>query len=153
MPVAGNYWNIEVQKKVSADTIKVGPYLYTFVDDETSGYNIKSSSNYSEVAEQIQIALSSHPSVNAEANTAFVNLTAKVGGVSGNNIHLSSSNPDIISITPFTGGSDFVETIQIKDKKDKPMNTVIQINFNEAVNPAMIVGESHEVEDKIRWWM
>ena len=150
MPVAGNYWNIEVQKKVSADTIKVGPYLYTFVDDETSGYNIKSSSNYSEVAEQIQIALSSHPSVNAEANTAFVNLTAKVGGVSGNNIHLSSSNPDIISINPFTGGSDFVETIQIKDKKDKPMNTVIQINFNEAVNPAMIVGESHEVVDKIR---
>ncbi len=147
---AGNSWNIEVKKRVLADTITVGNYVYTFVDGDTNGYNIKSSSNSTAVAQQIAIALNSHPNIDVSNNGAIVSLIAKVGGTSGNSIVILSSNEASISYTSFSGGADQVENININGKKDKPMNSVIQINFNEAINPLMVSGESYDVFEKIR---
>ncbi|HOZ53104.1 MAG TPA: pilin [bacterium] len=147
---AGNFWNIEVKKRVLADTITVGNYVYTFIDGDTNGYNIKSSSNSTVVAQQIAIALNSHPNIDVSNNSAIVYLTSKVGGVSGNSIIISSSNPEKISYTSFSGGADQIENIVINGKKDKPMNSVVQINFNEAINPLMVSGESFDVFQKIR---
>ncbi len=149
---AGNSWNIEVKKRVLADTVTLGNYIYTFVDEDTSGYNIKSSSNLTAVAQQMVTALSSHPNIDVQVddnNSAIVALRAKIGGFSGNDLIISSSNDNIL-YTPFSGGADQVENINVNGKKDKPMNSVIQINFNEAVNPLTVSGESYDVGSKIR---
>jgi hypothetical protein len=151
---SGNSWQIEVERRVQADTITVGGSVYTFVSGNTSDYNIKLDNEYSpsDLAEQIAIALNNHPNAEPTWSTgsSIVSLEAKVGGSNGNNIALSTSNSGSISITPFSGGSNNQTNTVIKDKRDKPMNSVIQINFNEAINPITVSGESDEVSDYIR---
>lgn len=148
--VAGESLNVKIKKRILADNITIGNSVYTFVSSETSGYNIQSTNNPVQVAQEIVKALSSHPNVIASNSSAIVNLTAKVGGLAGNNIVLSSSNENNISVNGFSGGMDKIDVISINDKKDKPMNSVVQISFNEVINPLFVSGSSDEVKNYIR---
>lgn len=145
----GNSWNVQISKMVPADKIKVGPYEYTFIDGETNHYNIGVKGNAIGQAEQIYIALNDHPNVDASYSSGVVRLTAKTGGSSGNSIVLKSDS-DKIKVTEFNGGADRVEKIIFGDKKDKPMNSTVQINFSEAVNPLTVSGTSEELKDYLR---
>lgn len=153
---AGNSWDITVIKMIPADTISVGEYVYTFVNSTTTGFYIKvdniTSNDYAELATRIKQALNSNPYINIEnnGNTAIVSMSAKVAGSGGNGITLASSNTNKISFQPFSGGINSAETITVNDKKDKPMNSIIQINFNEAINPLMVSGDSTEVSNTIK---
>jgi hypothetical protein len=151
--VAGNSWNIKIEPMVPADTIKVAHLTYTFVEEgEGGGYNIEVNNFINETALNIVNALSNHPSVTADIdseNNTTIKLKALVAGSSGDDIHLSSSN-EHIDIVSFSGGSDAVQQVDIKDKLDQPRNAIIQINFNEAVNPLKVSGHSSDVGDYIR---
>ena len=145
---AGSSFVVTASKMIPADTITVGSYIYTFVDGPSSGYNISTSGN---VASNIRLALGVHPNVEVLSGTgSLIGLKAKVGGAAGNTINLQSSNNSAITAAPFTGGSNQVENVAVNGLPDKPMNSVIQINFSEAVNPLMVSGASNEVDDTIR---
>jgi hypothetical protein len=87
--------------------------------------------------------------VTAVTAGASVNITAKVAGITGNNIVLTSNSAHL-TITPMSGGQDGGETVTVNDKEDQPRNTVIQINFNEAINPLTVSGNADDVHNYIR---
>lgn len=152
-PVSGNSWSVTVIKMTPADTITVGSFVYTFVSAVSSGFNIQISSNINTLATNISNALNNHPNVDAvveSPNPNVVKLKAKVGGSSGNSIALGSSDVSKVSFVSFSGGNNLTENVVVNGVKDKPMNSIIQINFNEAINPVTVSGNSSDVSNSIR---
>lgn len=146
---AGNSWTIAVVAEKQADTLIVGKNLYTFTSSATANDEITVGANTGVTATNIKNALASHSDLNASASGNVVSLTAKVAGKSGNDIALSTAS-DALMIATMSGGKDKEDTSTTKDKKDKPRNTVIQINFDEAVNPMQVSGTSEELAGYIR---
>ncbi|MFA5420452.1 MAG: Ig-like domain-containing protein [Patescibacteria group bacterium] len=148
----GNSWTVVVEKMIPADKIKVGSYEYTFVNGESdlNGYRIGVRTNQIAQAEQIALVINSNPLVSAENFGSAVNFESLIGGSGGNSIVLEENSSAIEIVYQFSGGADKIVNNTIVDKKDKPMNSIIQINFNEAVNPLTVAGKSDEVSDYIR---
>ncbi len=65
--------------------------------------NIIFSNNVNEQAQNIYIALSGHPDIEAFVENNTINLEAKVQGEDGNNIILNTSSANL-NITPMSGG-------------------------------------------------
>lgn len=150
---AGHSWNIPVLAARQADTLTIGSKTYTFVSGAANNNQVSVGSNTGVTAQNIAAAINAvHPEVTSPlpVQNSTVNIKAKVAGLSGNNIELSSSNAVQIAITAMHDGSDQKTTYTIKDKTDQPKNTVIQINFNEAVNPLTVSGSSTELADKLQ---
>lgn len=129
-PNSGNSWNIKVKPMVSPDSLSIGPNIYYFGSGDGE---IAASSSY-ELVNNIVNALSLNPSVVPSSNGLTINLTAKVAGSAANGLEVSSTS-NTLSTTNLSGGQDRSEQVIINDKKDQPKNAIIQINFNEAINP------------------
>ncbi|MFA5318135.1 MAG: hypothetical protein WC323_01525, partial [Patescibacteria group bacterium] len=84
------------------------------------------------------------------SNNTKINLIAEVAGASGNDIKLSTSNSNALGITPMSGGTDMTEDIRIQGLEDQPRNAVVQINFNEAVNPIYVSGDAGDINRFVR---
>lgn len=133
---AGNSWRFSVAKRVLPDSLTVGTDVYYF----GSGAGEIRSGTASTLAANIVNGLSANPNVEVYDYTSgslTIKLRAKVAGTSGNNLQLLSST-NVITATSFSGGANRVDTVTINGKKDQPKNSIIQINFNEAINPLNI---------------
>ena len=149
---AGNSWQVDVSPSQAADNLKVASITYVFVgkkEDAGNGIVVPASCDASAMALNMELALSGHPDISVSRSGGTLTLSSKIAGVSGNSLALSS-NSQGLSLTPFSGGKEKTSTYGIKGKKDKPMNTVIQINFNEAVNPSTLIGTSDELKNYVR---
>lgn len=147
----GNSWIVTLKPEKVADTLTIGDYVYTFASAAGANNILRPTScTADQQATLIREALSGDQLVTASKSNNSVVLTAKISGTSGNNIRLSSSNQAALQIRPFAGGVERRITTQNNDQKDVPMNTVIQLNFNEPVNPLRIAGLASEVSDYIR---
>lgn len=148
----GNSWTIAATAEKQADTLTVGSITYTFVAGAPVGNQIQIGAAVNNTAINIVAALASHPVVFAAIGGTpnIVNITAKVAGAAGNNIALSTSDTSALIIDPMSGGQDQETIFIVNDAKDKPKNSVIQINFNEAVNPLTISGSAADVAGYIR---
>jgi hypothetical protein len=150
--VAGNSWEAIIEPAQAADNLTVASITYVFVkqkSDAGNGIEVPTSCTASDMALNMQLALSGNPDIDVSRTGGTLNLKPKVAGASGNNFILSS-NSQGLSLKPFAGGADKTTTYAIRDKKDKPMNSVIQINFNEAMNPSFLVGTADEVKNYIQ---
>lgn len=147
----GSLWEISISPEQLADTLTVNSTVYTFAAAGANN-NIEVPTPYDNnvQAANIQAILSGHPDINVKLLGNKVNLTAKVAGQSGNNIIITTTNTSALAIRPFTGGADQQEFNQTQGRKDWPMNSVIQINFSEAINPITISGSASEVANYIR---
>lgn len=149
---AGNSWQVNVSPSQAADNLSVGSLTYVFVskkEDAGNGIVVPASCDSSSMALNMELVLSGHPDIIVSRSGSTLSLNSKVAGVSGNSLALSS-NSQALSLLPFSGGKDKASTYEIKGKKDKPMNTVIQISFNEAVNPGALVGTADELKNYIQ---
>lgn len=151
---AGNSWSIAVSPEVLADQITVGSEVYSFAANNT-GNNIlvnivNNDCSINDVASSIYFKLSGNPDINVDISENRVALSAKIAGTGGNNIVLSGNNPEALALQPFSGGVDLVRINETRDRHDRPMNSVIQINFNEAMNPLFVAGTADEVNSYIR---
>ncbi len=149
---AGSAWNIALRPEVLADNLTVGGEVYTFATSGT-GNNIlvpENNCDVNVVATSIYSKLSGHPDVNVDKTEATVSLSAKVAGAAGNNLYLATNNTTSLSLQPFSGGQNLVRTSEVKDRHDRPMNSVIQLNFNESVNPMLVSGQADEVSNYLR---
>jgi len=148
---AGSLWEININPEQLADTLTVNDTVYTFaLTGENNNIKVPVGCNNSNQALNIQAKLSGHPDINVDLVASRVVLTAKVAGENGNNITVATTNSTALAISPLTGGSDRQELNQPKDKKDRPMNSAIQINFNKAINPLTVSGSASEVANYIR---
>jgi len=140
---AGDSWTIAVTAQKQADTLTVGGITYTFGSDIQLGADVGST------AVNIASALAAHPDVNASASNNIVTLRAKVAGASGNDINLSSTNQGALAITAMSGGVNQRTGVIVKSREDQPRNSVIQINFNEAILPTVVMGNAQDVKDSL----
>lgn len=149
---SGDSWDIVMTPEQLADTLTVGDQVYTFSSQASGNNNINvpALNCVSGTASNIYAVLSGDPAVNVEHNGNTINLEAKVAGTSGNRILVSSTNNLALSTKTLSGGIDRQDLSQVADKKDNPMNTAIQINFSEPVNPLKVAGLASEVANYIR---
>ena len=147
----GNSWIVNLKSEVKADTLTIGSYTYTF-DNKTGGNNISLpvNCNSAAAADAIYIGLSGDSLVDVLKENNSIVLRSKIAGPDGNNIKLESSSLGNLQIEPFSGGVSRDASVKLNDQKDVPMNTVLQLNFNEPVNPLQIAGLSSEVASFIR---
>lgn len=147
----GNSWKVVLTPEIKADTLTVGSYTYTF--SNLAGANnivLPDNCQANQAANAIYVGLSGDPLINTTINGNTLDLTAKVAGLSGNEINLVSSNLSALRLEPFSGGVAKQTRIKKNDQRDVPMNTVIQLNFNEPVNPLQVAGLASEVSNYIR---
>jgi hypothetical protein len=148
--VSGNSWNFTVKPAQAADNLTIGNTSYIFVNKPaSSGILVPSNCNTENMAESIVVTLSGNNEVNVSSSGGNITLKAKAAGVSGNSLNLLS-NSDNLTLTKFTGGTEQNTSYQIKGLKDKPMNSIIQVNFNEAMNPMVLAGTADEVQSFVR---
>lgn len=149
---AGSAWNIALQPEVIADRLSIGANSYIFAQNVANNAIVINPANCapSVVASAINLAISGDSEVNANNQGASVLLSAKVAGSSGNNIYINTNNPQSLLIQAFSGGQDKLTNSETRHRPDRPMNSVIQMNFNEAINPILVSGLASEVADNIR---
>ncbi len=152
---------VKVTPKVEADTLTVGSRQYKFGDGandiKISDIPVESE-EYKKIATRIKekikeaglvsVECSEDEDGNCQNNT--INLTALTAGQSGNDINLSTSNSSALEITSMSGGTDATADINVKGLKDQPRNAVVQINFNEAVNPIFVSGNADDISEFIK---
>ncbi|MFH0856718.1 MAG: hypothetical protein V1860_02365 [bacterium] len=131
---AGNQWIIDVKSAKKGDYIILGNKKYVF------GNNIITSENdtASAVAEKISAAIIKEQGDLVEVNNdgAKIKLVAKVAGEDANNMPFSSSNNNTIERRLISEGSNSITTPAKRGGiLDTPINSIIQINFNEAIDP------------------
>lgn len=149
-PTAGNSWTTTLNSMVNADTINIAGNNFIFVTTASSPNQITVGSTRDDAAQNLANKINSGADLVASVVGNVVNLTAKTAGNSGNNIELTTNNITNITIITMSGGVDKVNTYDIKDRKDKPRNAVIQINFNEAVNPLTVSGKASDLYNYIK---
>lgn len=148
---AGDSWRIDTRAEVRPDTLTIGSKLYTFVASDPNNNQIAVGSSNLATATSIKDSINIiHPDVTATSAGNVVTVTAKIAGIAGNRLELSTNNQVALGLTAFSGGADLSRTYTINGIKDQPMNSIIQINFNETINPLTISGSSADVADKLR---
>ncbi len=148
----GTSWQIAVQRETQPDTLTIGSKMYSFIaSGQPNANQIAVGGSRAATAANIASAVNSiHPEMTATSNQAVVTVRTKVAGSSGNNLELSTSNPVALAVSRMQGGSDATTTFTIKGRQDQPKNAVIQINFNETVNPLTVAGTSQELAPTLR---
>jgi hypothetical protein len=149
---AGNSWVINITNERLADTLTVGSEVYVFANNNVNNNILVSPGNCdtSLQARNIREKLSGNSYVDVSLTASLISLKAKVAGSAGNNIKLDSTNRSALTLTQFTGGTDQQTTNKVEGKKDTPRNSVIKINFNEAVNPIRLSGTANELSNYIK---
>ena len=142
---AGNSWYFDLTTEVGADWLQVGEVRYIFGEDVLIGASL------SETASNLKKALFNNSKVSTTINGNELKLTAKVPGKIGNNIELFSNVlASEITILKFSGGVDAVRTVKINDRPDQPKNSLIQVTFNEPMNPMLLSGSSQDLARYLR---
>ena len=148
---AGNSWLINgISAEVKADTLGIGNTLYTFVKSAPGTNEIQAGSDAVTSAANIASALAGNADVAAVNIGAQVNLTAKVAGQAGNNFALVTNSGAPLALTALSGGTDMAVAVTVNGVRDKPKNSVVQINFNEAINPLTVSGPANTVNNYMR---
>ncbi len=150
--VDGDSWEIEINSRILADNLVVGSQTYVFGDNSNANMiEVPLLCNKVTVATNIYNKLLAHLDLDSiTVNNDLISFKAKVAGSSGNNIFFNSTSNNAFEFVPMSGGADQTVSYTINDKADQPMNSVIQINFNEAINPMTAVGPANLVSDDIR---
>lgn len=147
--VSGMAWSIILTAKKEADFILLNGERYYFVNNKTELNQILVGNDINETAKNIASVLANNPTITTSVNANKITLIAKTPGLISNGLFVDSSYKDIV-IDPFAGGVDQKQTMDIKDLPDQPKNTIVQINFNESIDPTTISGSSESLKDVIR---
>ncbi len=137
--VAGNSWEVTVNKPYPADQITISDKVISFSS------TLAASAATTKIINEL-VASGIFASVKNE--NGVIVITAKPGLQSNSTI--SSARSDAASITPFVGGEEISEVLSTKGNPDQPMNSAIQINFSKELNPLTITGPSDYVSSTIQ---
>ncbi len=148
----GNSWNVPIIGRTTSDSLRVGSTNYRFIASGIPASNeFLMGATINSTAANISGQLNStNIQVSATVAANVISITASAIGSAGNSIALSSDNTTAFAFTPMSGGADAGITVVPLDLLDKPRNSVIQINFNEAINPITVSGDAIAVSNVIR---
>jgi hypothetical protein len=142
----GNFWDIALSPYRAPDLVHIGNETYTASTSQDSKAYLFDATNarlslMSVINDKSQLVVAT----TAGVLPTQIKLLSKEATKSANEIDLTSNNTAILTVTPFSGGQDLNKTTKVYSRPDKPMNTVIQINFSEAINPLTVAGSSTDV--------
>ena len=146
----GGVVTLTVAPEQPADWIAVGGRRYVFGDDiifndTDAGYVI---------AGKILTALANNSQITATISGPpnQIIITARTAGIAGNSIALSTSDNARVAVSAanLQGGTDEQEQTTVNGLADVARNAVVQINFNEAMNPLQLQGTSASVASFIQ---
>ncbi|MEA3449744.1 MAG: Ig-like domain-containing protein [Patescibacteria group bacterium] len=157
---AGNLWTINLTARKTSDTLTVGSVTYHFVPAGTTveaddglintntDINTVASNIYNKINGDIQVVGATNPG----APSPIIDLKANSLGVAGNSIQLWTNNSDLFTFDPMHDGADSEITMVTESGgiKDEPRNVTIRIDFNEAISPVSVSGDSTDVSDVIQ---
>lgn len=154
--VSGESWEVVATPRQESDNLRIGNMTYTFVSGlPTRSFQItrgldtsETAANIAEIINNGNIFTPINSSASATVNGSRIDLQANLAGVEGNEINMSGDLG--FSITPMSGGSNDGDMVTVNGVPDQPMNTAIQINFNEAMMPIMVSGRAEDLRDYIR---
>lgn len=148
---SGSAWTINISPEQLADTLTVSAQIYTFATNSlNNNILVPAVCDRAAVATNAEAKLSGNGDINVSRSGYRVNLSAAVAGQAGNNLVLQTTNNTALFLKPFSGGQDQIETKKVNDRRDNPMNSVIQINFSEAVSPVTVSGLASDVANYLR---
>jgi len=146
----GSSWTIAIEPEILADTLTVNSSIYTFAaSSENNNIQVPAACDLNLQAANIAAKLSGQSDIMVDRSGSNVNLEAKTAGQVGNGLPLNTTDPLALLIKPLAGGSDRQVLNESRDEQDRPMNSVVQVNFNEPINPLTISGTASEVADYI----
>lgn len=147
---AGNSWNFIISNPSIGDTLQVGSINLRFVysEPEIGEALVDNGQQLQRIKEALEAAGWVNPAKITVNNNEII--LYAVPGISGNNITFSSNHSEAFSFIPFSGGVDSVTNVGIHGKEDQPLNSVIQINFSEPLNPLTVAGTASQVQNTIR---
>lgn len=146
---SGNSWDLLANGAVSPDTLVVGSNVFSFVSGPAGLNEIQVGGTPANTATNIANRINALAITNASAAGTLVSIVAETAGLSGNNIQLTTSNTAALAITAMHNGLGSAETVTVQNRRDKARNAVIQVNFNEAVNPITLSGDATLVSNYI----
>jgi hypothetical protein len=151
----GDQWTINVKAVVMPDTLTVGSMTYTFVAKDPNPNQIVPGKTAPTTAAIIKVSLATQADINAAVSGNKITITAVSAEKAGNNIPLNFTSPSndgalTLSGSFLSGGDDSKAKILINGAADQPMNTAIQINFNEPIFPNNVVGDANDVKNVVR---
>ncbi|MFH1325916.1 MAG: MMCAP2_0565 family pilin-like conjugal transfer protein [Candidatus Falkowbacteria bacterium] len=131
---------LNVALKQNADTLTIGNSTYVFGGNvAVGGDKLGTAGNIEKVINEDDSSL-----VSAECDGVVCSLIAKVAGDAGNNITIKASREGIISSTLSTVGKRNVDSTTV-GAPDVARNAIIQINFDEAINPVTLTKDYIEI--------
>lgn len=146
----GNSWTFNVLSAKSANSLTIGNQTYHFVATaDNNPNNISVASSTAEKVAQINATNNQVIATSTPSSPNTIGLLAAQAGEIGNSLTLLTDS-SALRLTQFSGGIDRQEQIEIKGAPDIPRNSVLQINFSEAINPMTVVGTSDQVSSTIR---
>jgi hypothetical protein len=147
---AGNSWEISVTAAKIGTNLTVGNQIYHFVSSAGSNPNniIVANELADTVSHIIDKINQTNGDISASLGSNNIILQARVAGIGGNSLVLLTDS-SALWLVPFSGGQNRQELVTINDLADTPRNSIIQINFSEAINPLTVVGTSAEVSSTI----
>lgn len=151
----GHFWKVFIDNYIEPARLTVGNRTYI----ASTSFSV-ANSTFVRGATGAQSATSLKDLINGDSASAvtatvsgnIVTVAAKVWGVGGNELLLASNynNSLTISANNLSGGKDAEKKFQVMSRRDKPRNSIIQINFSETMNPVPLTGSSSLVKDYIR---
>lgn len=156
---ANNSWSvIGVVSAQDADTLMIGSTLYSFSnvsginkivvgpDNHATAQNICNVINGIDSPENVAVEC-----VPAAVPLNVATIVAKIAGEDGNSIVLNSSNLSAITTIGMENGADSTSVVIAQGgATDKARNAVVQVTFNEAVNPMQVSGIASDLHSYIR---
>ena len=147
---AGNSWEIEAVSRQDPDHINIDSDTYTFVDSASQSNHIEVGANIGDTVFNVASRLDSRSDLEVSPSGDIVEIQARTGGSQGNDITIEVSDESVFDVDPMSGGEDEVTSVNVNDRPDQPINAIIQIEFNEAINPITVSGSADELADRLR---
>ena len=151
----GNFWKITINKYVEPARLTIGNHVYTASSSNNLKYRTFAVGLTSDLtADSLKNLINADEDASASStrSTNILTLVSRTFGVTGNDIQLASNDNLSLAVmaNKLTGGKDAQRLYTIKSRRDKPRNSLIQINFSEAMNPIPLTGSSSFVKDFIK---
>ncbi|MBN1778790.1 MAG: Ig-like domain-containing protein [Candidatus Buchananbacteria bacterium] len=142
-------WKINFKASQAADTFVFSGKNYTFVSQPAGSSQIQIGETIQKTAENIANKLEADLSglIGVSLSDDQITVNAKKAEADGNNITYASSGSWLNPVSGhLEGGTNSSLVAQKADLLDQPRNSVIKLEFNEAINPVLISSGSIKVE-------
>ncbi|MEI7497819.1 MAG: pilin [Candidatus Falkowbacteria bacterium] len=149
--ITGNSWNFDLHPNIIADYVSIAgeKYIASTTYNEAANTFAASANSTNTAASLTNLINANNPLVDATSAGDKITVNAKIANGSGNQIKITT-NGTSFSVSGLAGGKDRQESIEPRNSPDQPRNSVIRVDFNEAINPLYISGPSTQVYNYIR---